>query len=104
MSLIFSILELLKALMLNLRMHILFAIFAKFLEICKQFGKNLVSAKGNQCRSGVVPRFSDMEVIALSLTAESICVDSENYLFAKLSENRSELPHLISRRQFNDRL
>ena len=92
-----------KALLLNLRIHYLYAIFANFFERCKQFGKNLVNEKGNQCRPGVVPRFSDLEVIALSLTAESIGIDSENYLFTKLSEYSSELPHLISRRQFNDR-
>lgn len=45
-------------------MHNLYAIFANFLEMCKQFG--------------------------------------ENYLFAKLSEYSFKLPHLISRRQFND--
>ena len=92
-----------KALLLNLRIHNLYAIFANFFERCKQFGKNLVNEKRNQCRPGVVPRFSDLEVIALSLTAESIGIDSENYLFTKLSEYSSELPHLISRRQFNDR-
>ena len=84
-------------------MHNLYTIFAKFLEICKDFGKNLVNEKGNQPRVGVIPRFSDLEVIALSLTAESIGIDSESYLFAKLSEYHVELPHLISRRQFNDR-
>jgi hypothetical protein len=57
--------------------------FAKYLEICKHFGDNLVNEKGNQPHRGVVPRFSDLEVIALSLTAESIGIDSENNLFAK---------------------
>lgn len=84
-------------------MHNLYAIFAKFLEVCKLFGKTLVNEKGNQLRPGAVPRFSDLEVIALSMTAESIGIDSENFLFAKLFEYKSELPHLISRRQFNDR-
>lgn len=28
---------------------------------------------------GVVPRFSDFEVIAPSLTAEALSIDSENY-------------------------
>lgn len=84
-------------------MHNLYAIFANFLEICKDFGKTLVNEKENQPRLGVIPRFSDLEAVALSLTAESIGIDSENYLFAKLSEYRSEFPHLISRRQFNDR-
>lgn len=57
-------------------MHNLYAIFAKFLEICKQFAGNLVNEKGNQPRPGVVPRFSDLEIIALSLTAESVGIDS----------------------------
>ena len=84
-------------------MHNLYAIFSNFLEICKQFGKSFVNDQGNQIRRGVIPRFSDLEVIALSMTAESIGIDSESYLFSKLSEYRSELPNLISRRQYNDR-
>ena len=80
-------------------MHNLPTIFAKYLEICKHFGDNLVNEKGNQPRRGVVPRFSDLEVIALSLTAESIGIDSENNLFAKLfSEYHTQMPNLISRR------
>ena len=39
----------------------------------------------------------------LGLTAESVGIDSENYLFSKMSEYRKEMPNLISRRQFNDR-
>ena len=54
-------------------------------------------------RRGVVPRFSDLEVIALSLTAEQFGVDSESYLFALLKEYQSDFPNLISRRQYNDR-
>ena len=66
-------------------MHNLYVIFGKFLDICKQFADNLVNERGNQPRPGVVPRFSDLEVIALSLTAESVGIDSENYLFLLLS-------------------
>ena len=54
-------------------------------------------------RRGVIPRFSDLEVIALSLTAEKFSVDSESYLFSLLEEYKSDIPNLISRRQFNDR-
>jgi hypothetical protein len=35
----------------------------------------------NHVQIEVVPRFSDLEVIALSLTAESVGIDGENYLF-----------------------
>ena len=102
-SLIFSILVVTKLTIYNLRMHNLYAIFAKFLDICKAFAKYLVNENGNLPRRGVVPRFSDLEVISLSLTAESLGIDSENYLFSKLEEYRNHIPNLISRRQFNDR-
>ena len=77
--------------------------FVKILDICKHFSKNLVDERGNMPRRGVVPRFSDLEVIALSLTAEKFSIDSESYLFSLLEEYKSEIPNLISRRQYNDR-
>ena len=58
-------------------MHNLYANFAKILEICKDFSKNLVNEIGNIPRPGVVPRFSDLEVVALSLT--HIAARSSNY-------------------------
>ena len=33
---------------------------------------------GNIPRRGVVPKFSDLEVIALNLTAENMSIDSES--------------------------
>ena len=58
-------------------MHNLYANFVKILEICKDFSKDLVNERGNLPRRGVVPRFSDLEVISLSLTAEYMSIDSE---------------------------
>ena len=84
-------------------MHNLFANFVKILEVCKRFSQDLVNDNGNISRPGVVPKFSDLEVIALSLTAETMGIDSECYLFGKLQEYRGQMPNLISRRQFNDR-
>jgi len=82
----------------------LYTKFVKFLEICKQFSEDLVTESGNMLRPGPVPRFSDLEVIALSMAAESEEIDSENWLFeSKLKECRTSIPNLISRRQFNDR-
>lgn len=101
--LIFNNLDVSNHLNKNGHMHNLHAIFAKFLEICKQFSKEMVNEKGNIPRVGVVPRFSDLEVISLSLTAEALSIDSENYLFQKLKEYKNEFPNLISRRQYNDR-
>jgi hypothetical protein len=66
-------------------MHNLKANFDKMLDICKQFGKEFTNERGNISRRGAVPRFSDLEVIALSLTAEALSIDSENLLFVKLS-------------------
>lgn len=82
----------------------LYTKFVSFLEICKQFSYNLVTERGNIRRPGPIPRFSDLEVIALSMAAESEEIDSENWLFeSKLKECRENIPNLISRRQFNDR-
>ncbi|KAA6316757.1 hypothetical protein EZS27_032979 [termite gut metagenome] len=66
-------------------MHNLKANFDKMLDICKQFGKEFTHEQGNIPPCGVVPRFSDLEVIALSLTAETLSIDRENLLLIKLS-------------------
>lgn len=80
----------------------LYTKFVNFLEICKQL--DLVRESGNMLRLGPVPRFSDLEVIALSMAAGSEETDRENWLFeSKLKECRTSIPNLISRRQFNDR-
>ena len=63
---IFSILVVTKLLILNRIMHNLYARFVKILEICKKIGKDLVNKNGNIPRRGVVPKFSDLEVISLS--------------------------------------
>lgn len=79
-------------------MHHLYAIFAKFLDICKLIAGNLVKEQGNLCRCCVVLRFSDLEVVALSMASESIGIDSESLLFVKLQEYKTEIPHLLSRK------
>lgn len=85
-------------------MYNFYAKFAKILEICKFFSENLVTEEGNIRRPGPVPKFSDLEVIALSLTAESESIDSEKWLFdCKLQEYKDCFPNLISRREYNDR-
>ena len=100
---IISILMVIKLLIYSSIMHNLYAIFAKFLDICKMFSADLVNEKGNIPRRGVVPKFSDLEVISLSLAAESIGIDSESFLFSKLNEYKDDFSSLISRRQYNDR-
>ena len=80
-SLIFSNLVVFKTLSPNHRMYNLYTKFVKILEICKQFSENLVNESGNVPRRGPVPKFSDLEVVALSLTAETESIDSEKWLF-----------------------
>lgn len=59
---------------------------------------------GNLRRPGPKPLFTDMEVIALSLTSECLGIDSELYLFNKIEVDYSDaFPDIISRRQYNDR-
>ena len=70
-------------------MHNFIAKFRKILEICKQFAGNQVNERGNVPRRGVVPTFSDLEVVALFITAEAFSIDSENYLFARLGSECS---------------
>ena len=70
-----------KTLSLNHRMYNLYTKFVKILEICKQFSENLVNELGNVPRRGPFPKFSDLEVVALSLAAETESIDSEKWLF-----------------------
>ena len=99
MSLIFSTLVVSNPLStIIIDMHNFVAKFGKILEICKQFAGNLVNEKGNVPRRGVVPTFSDLEVVALSITAEALSIDSENYLFRRLNtECPGAIPNLITR-------
>ena len=94
----------LKPLSLNHRMYNLYAKFVKILDTCKRFSHNLVNEQGNIVRCGPVSQFSDLEIIALSLTAELESIDSEKWLFEyKLQEYKDKFLNLISRRNFNDR-
>lgn len=78
--------------------------FVRILKICKDLAGNRVNGHGNVPRCGVVPKFSDLEVIALGITAEAFGFDSENLLFHRLhNECKEDLTNLISRRQFNAR-
>ena len=85
-------------------MHNIKVNFDKILEVIKDILTDEISEGGNYFRRGTVPKFSDVEVIALSLTAECLSIDSENYLFSKLNtEYLEKFENLISRRQYNDR-
>ncbi len=85
-------------------MHNIKANFDKILVVIKDILGTELNEQGNYLRRGSVPKFSDIEVMALSLTAECLGIDSENYLFSKLQkEYLNEFKNMISRRQYNDR-
>lgn len=96
-------LVLLNTLSYKISMHNLYTNFVKILDICRLFSKDLVNEQGNIPCPGVVPRFSDLEIVSLSIVSEAMGIDSECLLFAKLKDYGKEMPNLISRRQYNDR-
>ena len=94
-SLIFTNLVSSNPLSLNHRMHNLYTKFVRILEICKRFSYNLVNERGNIVRRGPIPKFSDLEVVELSLAAESESIDSEKWLFDhRLQEYKAQIPNL----------
>lgn len=70
--------------------------YIKILEV-------LNSLEIEQCtyKAGRKPKMSDLEVVALSFTAEYMSIDSENSLFGQL--HNVDLPNLIERSQYNKR-
>jgi len=78
--------------------------FIKILHVLKDALGDGIPVDGNLKRPGPKPRFTDLEVIALSLTAECLGIDSELYLFHKIeSDYKNFFRNMISRRQYNDR-
>lgn len=69
-------------------MHNLCLNFAKVVSIVKGSLTNLLNQHGNIRKPGPQSKFSDAEIIALSLLAEMLMLDSENYLFKLLQRYR----------------
>ena len=80
-------------------MHDIKRNFDKFLPIVNSFFEKMTIK-----RHGRAPKFTDAEVITLSLVSESLGIDSENHFFMKLkSEHMDDFPNLIERSRFNRR-
>ena len=95
-SLIISNLVVLKPLSAIVKyMHNFIVKFAKILEIVKEFAGNRVTEHGNILMRGIVSKFSNLEVIALTITTELCGFDSENYLFKRFEYIRIFLNHLF---------
>ena len=87
-----------------LLMHNLKTNFDKFFGITKSFFAPRINTFDNFMDYPRKPKMSDCQIIALVLTAESIGIDSENYLFGKLkSDHAEDFPNLIDRSNFNRR-
>ena len=71
--------------------------FNKILIIVKEKLMSHIDQYGNFHRKGPKPKFSDVEVIALNLTAECLMIDSENYLFKLLNNHKRFFSNLIDR-------
>ena len=85
-------------------MHNLSSNFHLFLDITKSVFKSSINVDGNFKFYPRLPKLSDCQIIALSITAESIGVDSENHLFGKLNKDyKADFPNLIHRCNFNRR-
>jgi len=85
-------------------MHNLSAKFLIFLDIAKSVFKSCADSDGNLKFYPRKPKLSDCEVLALTLAAESIGIDSETYLFGKLGKDYAiDFPNLTHRCNYNRR-
>lgn len=85
-------------------MHNLRSNFDKFFDLTKSVFKDRINSSGNLKFYSNKPKMTDCEIIALSLTSESLGIDSENYLWGKLKcDHTSDFPNLIDRCNFNRR-
>lgn len=85
-------------------MHNLRSNFDKFFDLTKSIFKNRINDSGNLRFYSNKSKMTDCEIIALSLTGESLGIDSENYLWGKLKcDHSSDFPNLIDRSNFNRR-
>ncbi|WP_052017024.1 hypothetical protein [Arcticibacter svalbardensis] len=71
------------------------------MKICKA---DVLVSDGNFFKYRLLHKLSDIELVALSITSETLGIDSENLLFSKLrTEYRADFPNLIDRSQYNRR-
>jgi hypothetical protein len=85
-------------------MHDIKTNFDKISRTIKSLNLSVFDIYGNIPKRGERPKFSDLEVITLCLTAEYMSCDSENWLFNKIKADYSAVfPNLVERSRFNRR-
>ncbi len=83
-------------------MHNLKENFDRVLPIVQELLENDINKAGNIPKPGPKPKFSDLEIITLSLISDSLLIDSEYYLFKRL-HCESVFSNLIERSVYNKR-
>jgi hypothetical protein len=74
------------------------------MNICKKALKKDLDNAGNLRFYPNPPKMSDIEIISLSITMESLSIDSENLFWKKIQNDfKKEFPNLIDRTRFNRR-
>jgi hypothetical protein len=87
-----------------LQMHNIKTNFDKFYEIVKSSLQEKLNQDDNLQYYPNKPKMNDCSIIALSICAESIGIDSENYLWSKIRKDyKADFPELIDRSNFNKR-
>lgn len=85
-------------------MHNLKTNFDKIYKIVKSSLSDKLNGQDNLQFYPRQPKMNDCSIIALSICAESLGIDSENYLWSKLKKDYGrEFPELIDRSNFNKR-
>jgi IS5 family transposase len=85
-------------------MHNLKTNFDKIYLIVKSSLSDRLNSMDNLQFYPNLPKMNDCSIITLSICAESLGIDSENYLWSKLKKDYSnEFPELIDRSNFNKR-
>jgi hypothetical protein len=85
-------------------MHDLSTIYKKVRQTIKFVTKDYFDADGNHRFYPNPPVMSDLDVISLTIAAESVQITSENYLWAKLKKDYPAMfPYLIHRASYNRR-
>ncbi len=85
-------------------MHNLKTNFDKIVGIAKSILADVLLEDDNFARYRNKPKMTDIEIVALALTAESLGIDSENLLFSKLrNEYLPDFPALPDRSNYNRR-
>lgn len=85
-------------------MHNIKTNFDIIFDICKSIFCDQLVADDNFYEYPNKPKMTDLQLVALALTAEALGIDSENHLFKKLNEEyKSEFASLIDRSNYNRR-